>query len=263
MTPSYTHLLFTVVNGVATITLNRPEVFNAINELIAKELQDALKYCARTPEVRAIVLSGGEGKAFCSGQDLKEGASQQGRSLYDSIQRKYNPLIKAMRQLPKPIIGAINGAAAGAGCSIALACDYTIAAEEAYFSELFINIALVPDSGSSFFLPRLIGSARAFDLCTTGRRVYGPEAFQIGMINRVVPLVELTQTAQTVGAEYAARPTAAIGQIKRMLNQSFNSSLEDMLELEALYQESAGKSHDHKEGVISFLEKRKPEFKGM
>jgi len=259
----YEHLLFSVSDkGVATITLNRPQVYNAINEKIAQELQDAFKTCAKDKAVRAVILSGGSGKAFCSGQDLKEGVSQPGRSLYESIERKYNPLVRLMRALPKPIIARVQGVAAGAGASIALAADVVVAAEETYFAQLFINIGLVPDTGSSYFLPRLVGAARAFEICTTGRRVGAKEAHTIGMIAHCVPLASLDDTVAQLADEYAARPTATIGLIKKLLQESFSHPLEQMLEKEAQYQEAAGQTADHKEGVQAFLEKRPPVFTG-
>jgi 2-(1,2-epoxy-1,2-dihydrophenyl)acetyl-CoA isomerase len=261
--PMYEHILFDISDkGVATITLNRPEVYNAINEKIAQELQDAFKTCGKDKSVRAVVLSGGAGKAFCSGQDLKEGATQPGRSLYDSIERKYNPLVRLMRGLPKPIIARVQGVAAGAGASIALAADIVVAAEETYFAQLFINIGLVPDTGSSYFLPRLVGAARAFEICATGRRVSAKEAHTIGMIAHCVPLGALDDTVAQLADDLAARPTATLGLLKKLLQESYSNSLDQMLEKEALYQEAAGQTHDHKEGVQAFLEKRAPVFTG-
>ncbi len=260
---SYEHILFDVsAQGVATITLNRPEVYNAINEQIAQELQDALKTCGKDKAIRAVVLSGGAGKAFCSGQDLKEGATQKGRSLYESIERKYNPTVRLMRNLPKPIIARVQGVAAGAGCSLALAADLVVAADTAYFAELFINIGLVPDTGSSYFLPRLVGAARAFEICSTGRKVSASEAQQIGMIAHCVPAAELDAFVDKLATDMASRPTAGLGLLKKLLQESFSHNLEQMLEKEALYQEAAGKTFDHAEGVQAFLEKRAPKFEG-
>src|SRR6266576_3556737 len=183
-------LLLEKQNGKATIKLNRPEVYNAFNELMKKELQDALKDVEKDKEVRAVIITG-EGKAFCSGQDLKEVMNMPNRSFKESLNTGYNPIIRAMRNLPKPIICRMNGVAAGAGCSLALACDVIIAAEEAAMAEIFINIGLVLDSGSSYFLPRMIGSARAFEIATTGRKVSAKEAFEIGIVNKVVPFAQL------------------------------------------------------------------------
>ncbi len=252
---------YEVANGIATITLNRPEVYNALNDEITFELQDAFKSVAKDQSVRVVVLTG-EGKAFCSGQDLKASSSQGKRSFLDSLHKRYNPLILGMRNLPKPIICRLNGVAAGAGCSIALACDIIVASEESTLIEVFINIGLVPDSGSSFFLPRLTGMARAFELCSMGNRVKGREAFELGLVNKVVKPEELDAAVKSYTDYFAVAPTRAIGLIKKMLNKSSTSTLEEMLEYEAYSQEIAGATVDHKEGVTAFLEKRKPAFSG-
>lgn len=252
---------YDIADGVATITLNRPEVYNALNDEITFELQDAFKSVAKDQSVRVVILTG-EGKAFCSGQDLKASSSQGKRSFLDSLHKRYNPLILAMRNLPKPIVCRLNGVAAGAGCSIALACDIIIASEEATLIEVFINIGLVPDSGSSFFLPRLTGMARAFELCSMGNRIKGREAFELGLVNKVVKPEELDAAVKSYSDYFAVAPTRAIGLIKKMLNKSSTSTLEEMLEYEAYCQEIAGSTNDHKEGVTAFLEKRKPAFLG-
>jgi 2-(1,2-epoxy-1,2-dihydrophenyl)acetyl-CoA isomerase len=205
----------------------------------------------------------GEGKAFCSGQDLKASSSQGKRSFLDSLHKRYNPLILAMRNLAKPIVCRLNGVAAGAGCSIALACDIIVASEESTLIEVFINIGLVPDSGSSFFLPRLTGMARAFELCSMGNKIKGKEAFELGLVNKVVKHEDLDGAVKSYADYFAQAPTRAIGLIKKMLNKSATASLEEMLEYEAYSQEIAGSTHDHKEGVTAFLEKRKPSFKGQ
>jgi len=261
MTSSFTFLTYEVAKGVATITLNRPEVYNALNDEITFELQDALKAVAKDEAVRVVVLTGA-GKAFCSGQDLKAASGQQKRSFQDSLQKRYNPIIRAMRSLPKPIICRLNGVAAGAGASLALACDVIVASEEASLIEIFINIGLVPDSGSSYFLPRLIGTARAFELCAMGQRVKAAEAFTMGLVNKVCPSDQLDHTVQGFTSYFATAPTKSVGLIKKMLNRSSTATLEDMLEYEAYCQEIAGQSDDYKEGVTAFLEKRKPSFTG-
>ena len=247
--------------GVATITLNRPEVFNGFNDGLSYELQDALKQANRDETVRVVVITG-EGKAFCSGQDLKASSAQEKRSFIDSLHKRYNPIIRAMRNIPKPIIARLNGVAAGAGCSLALACDIIVAAEESMLVEVFVNIGLVLDSGSSYFLPRLVGSAKAFEMSTMGSRIKGKEAFEIGLVNKVVPLAELDEAVKVYTDYYSAAPTKAIGMMKKMLNKAGNSSLDDMLDYEAYCQEIAGSTEDYKEGVNAFLEKRKAEFKG-
>ncbi len=258
---SFQFLKYEVVQGVATITLNRPEVYNALNDGITFELQDAFKQVGKDENVRVVVITG-EGKAFCSGQDLKAGAEQEKRSFLDSLQRRYNPIIRAMRTLPKPILCRLNGVAAGAGCSLALACDMIVASEEATLIEVFINIGLVPDSGSSYFLPRLTGKAKAFELCSMGSRVKAAEALALGLVNKVVPAAELDAAVKSYTDYFANAPTKSIGLIKKMLDKAGTSTLEEMLEYEAYCQEIAGSTHDYKEGVNAFLQKRKPEFKG-
>ena len=252
---------YTVEGGVATIMLNRPDVFNAFNDDQSYELQDALKQAKRDKQVRVIVLTGA-GKAFCSGQDLKAIAGAKNRSLRDSLDKRYNPIIKAMRSMPKPIIGKINGVAAGAGCSLALACDYVIASEYASFIEVFINVGLVLDSGSSYFLPRLVGIARAFEMATMGSKVKADQALEWGIINKVVAADELDSATAEIAAYYENAPTKAVALMKQMINKSFHSDLNEMLEYEACCQEIAGNSSDYKEGVTAFNEKRKPSFTG-
>lgn len=257
----YEFLKYEVSNGVATITLNRPEVYNALNNEITFELQDAFKQVKRDAEVRVVVLTG-EGKAFCSGQDLKASSKEPDRSFSDSIHKRYNPIIKAIRSLPKPVICRLNGVAAGAGCSFALACDMIVAAESAKLIEVFVNIGLVLDSGSSYFLPRLVGSAKAFELATMGSRVSAKEAVDMGLVNYAVPDEELDEELAKYTSYYAQAPTKAIGLMKKMLNKSQHATLTEMLDYEAYCQDIAGASTDHKEGVAAFLEKRKPSFKG-
>jgi 2-(1,2-epoxy-1,2-dihydrophenyl)acetyl-CoA isomerase len=258
---TYQYLKYTVEQGVATLTLNRPDVYNALNDEITYELQDALKAVSKDEQARVIVLTG-EGKAFCSGQDLKAASGDQKRSFLQSLHTRYNPIISAMRNLPKPIVCRLNGVAAGAGCSLALACDVIVAAEEATLIEVFINIGLVPDSGSSYFLPRTVGMNKAFELCSMGNRVKAAEAVAIGLINKSVPASELDGAVKQYTDYFASAPTKSIGLIKKMLNKSATSTLEEMLEYEAYCQEIAGTSADYKEGVTAFLEKRKPEFNG-
>jgi 2-(1,2-epoxy-1,2-dihydrophenyl)acetyl-CoA isomerase len=254
-------LKYQVETGVATITLNRPEVYNALNDAITYELQDAFKAVAKDDKVRVVVFTG-EGKAFCSGQDLKTASGEEKRSFLDSLNKRYNPIIRAMRNLPKPILCRLNGVAAGAGCSLALACDMIIADEEATLIEVFINIGLVPDSGSAYFLPRLVGMAKAFELCTMGSRIKGKEAVELGLVTKAVPAAQLDASVKEYTDYFAKAPTKAIGLIKKMLNKSTTSTLDEMLDYEAYSQEIAGSSLDYKEGVSAFLEKRKAEFKG-
>lgn len=247
-------------NGVTTITLNRPDRFNAFNNEMSFELQDALKAVKRDKECRVVVLTGA-GKAFCSGQDLKDIAGEK-RNLSESLYKRYNPIIKAMRSLEKPIVCRLNGVAAGAGCSLVLACDFIVAADHASLIEVFVNVGLVLDSGSSYFLPRVVGSNRAFELATMGTKVKAQQAMEWGMINRVVPADQLDEEVNSVTGYYAKAPTKAIGMMKKMLNKSTTSNLDEMLQYEAYCQEIAGNTSDYKEGVNAFNEKRKPEFTG-
>ncbi len=258
---AFQFLTFEVNQGVATITLNRPEVYNALNDQITFELQDAFKLVGKDENVRVVVLTGA-GKAFCSGQDLKAEPSTRKRSFMDSLHKRYNPIIRAMRTLPKPIICRLNGVAAGAGCSLALACDMIIASEEATLVQIFINIGLVPDSGASYFLPRSVGLVKAFELCAMGHKIKASEALTLGLVNKVVPGNQLDLVVQECTDYFAKAPTGAIGIIKKMLNKSATASLDEMLEYEAYCQEIAGATQDHQEGVKAFLEKRKPEFSG-
>jgi 2-(1,2-epoxy-1,2-dihydrophenyl)acetyl-CoA isomerase len=239
-----TSVIYEKRGSVAYITLNRPDVFNAFDETQSYDLQAALKEASKDTEVRVLVLTGA-GKAFCSGQDLKAIAGSKNRSLSDSLYKRYNPIIKAMREMPKPIIGRINGVAAGAGASLALACDFIVAVDTASFIEVFVNVGLVPDSGSSYFLPKAISPARAFE-----------------MVNRVVAADGLDEEVAKVADYYAQAPTMAIGMIKKMLNKAGHSDLQTMLQYEAYCQEIAGRSEDYREGVTAFNEKRKPNFKG-
>lgn len=251
---------FKAQGGVTTITLNRPDRFNAFNNEMSYELQDALKAVKRDKNCRVVVLTGA-GKAFCSGQDLKDIAGEK-RSLSDSLYKRYNPIIKAMRNLDKPIICRLNGVAAGAGCSLALASDFIVASEASSLIEVFVNVGLVLDSGSSYFLPRLVGSHRAFELATMGSKVSAQQAFDWGMINRVVPPEDLDAEVEKVASYYAKAPTKAVAMMKQMLNKSTYSNLDEMLQYEAYCQEIAGNSKDYREGVTAFNEKRKPEFTG-
>ena len=257
----YEFIKYDKADGVGTITLNRPEVYNAFNDGLTFELQGILKEVSKDPEVRVVVITG-EGKAFCSGQDLKDASKMENKSFSESLHKRYNPMIRPIRTMEKPVICRLNGVAAGAGCSLALACDLIIASENASLIEVFVNIGLVLDSGSTYFLPRLVGYSKAFELATMGPKIGAREAAELGLVNKVVAAEELDDAVKQFTDYYAKAPTKAIGLMKKMLNKSYGMNLDEVLEYEAYCQEIAGGSHDYKEGVQAFLEKRKPEFKG-
>lgn len=258
----YSTILFDVSDGVATITLNRPEVYHALNRTLITETAQAVTEAAQMADVRVIVLTATGDKSFCSGADLKAAASGEIKDLGDELRETYVPMITAIRNVEKPVICRLNGIAAGAGMSLALACDLIIAQEEAYLTELFVGIGLMPDAGSMYFLPRLIGVQKTFELCSTGRKVYMQEALQLGLVSKVVPYAHLDEAVSQLTEYYKTAATRSIGLMKKVLNFSMQSSLEDILELEAIYQSKLGHSHDFGEGVMAFLQKRKPEFKG-
>jgi 2-(1,2-epoxy-1,2-dihydrophenyl)acetyl-CoA isomerase len=259
--PTYQTLLVQTDAGVSTITLNRPEVYNAFNEQMKKEINDALKEAEKDPAVRCLVIRGSGEKAFCSGQDLKEHQGAK-RSLKESLERSYNPMVRRMRGMEKPIIAMINGVAAGAGCSLALAADMRIMASGAKLIEVFIRIGLVPDSGSHWFLPRLVGMARAFEYAATGRDVTAEEAERTGLVNMVVPAERLEAETMALAARLAQAPTASIGLIKRTLNKAMETDLNTLLDYEAVIQQIASETADHQEGLRAFLEKRPAAFTG-
>ena len=254
----------TLSNGVLTIMLNRPDVLNSFNYAMAEEVQSAFQEAETNADIRCVLLTG-NGRAFCAGQDLQEVteiAKDPDRELSEVVHHTYNPIIKAIRNLEKPVICAVNGTAAGAGANIALACDMVIASEEAKFIQSFSNIGLIPDSGGTYFLPRLIGLARATELTFTGRPVKGPEAVAIGMIYKSVPANELMNEAMLLCEKFAQMPTRGYGLTKKGFNAGFSNDLETQLNLEADLQAEAGSTEDYHEGVAAFLEKRAPQFKG-
>lgn len=257
----YKNILYAIENGVCTITLNRPDSYNSFNNEMSFELIDALKQATKEEQARVVVLTGA-GKAFCSGQDLKDREPGKDINFRESLDKRYNPIITLIRNMPKPVICRMNGVAAGAGCSLALACDLIIASSEANMIEVFVNIGLVLDSGSSYFLPRLVGYHKAFEWSTLGNKISAAEAHQLGIINAVAAPEELDNVVSSYASRYAVAPTKAIALMKKMLNKGMNENLETMLEYEKYCQTIAGASDDFKEGTTAFLEKRKPAFKG-
>ena len=245
--------------AVATVTLDRPDAMNALTRASRRALARDLRALSGDAAVRCVVLTGA-GRAFCSGQDLREENALEDVDI--TIRETYVPIIEALVQMPKPVIAAINGAAVGAGLSVALACDVRYLAEDAVLMMAFSNIALVPDSGGSWFLPRIVGYARAFELAATGRRVGSEEALALGLVQRVLPRDDVLPAAHELAAALAARPTLALGWTKRLLRAAEESPLADVMELEAQLQVAAVETHDHAEGVAAFLEKRAPRFEG-
>jgi 2-(1,2-epoxy-1,2-dihydrophenyl)acetyl-CoA isomerase len=248
-------------NGVAIIKLNRPDKFNSFNREMSLQLHKALDAAADDEAVRAIYLTG-EGKGFCAGQDLSEAIDPNGPSLLKIVTEHYNPIITRLRSIEKPIVCGVNGIAAGAGANIALACDIVVATASASFIQAFSKIGLIPDSGGTLILPRLIGLQRAAALMMTGDKVMAPEAAQMGMIYKSFDDATFAEEAMKLVNNLAGMPTIGIGLTKRLLNEGLNNTLEQQLEREAVIQVEAAQSYDFKEGVQAFLEKRKPVFQG-
>jgi len=251
--------------SVRKIILNRPGVYNAINRDLAAALHKAVREADEDASVRCVVITG-TGRAFCSGQDLVEYGnrldSDRPIELEQRLRDAYNPVVAAIRTMEKPVIASVNGVAAGAGFSLALACDLRIAAESASFIQAFINLGLVPDCASTFMLPRLVGVSRAMELTFTGRKVGASEALALGLVNRVVPDKDLPEATSELAQQLAAAPTRAIGLTKQAINAAWTNNLEAQLELEAKLQTPATRTADHREGVQAFFEKRRPLFKG-
>lgn len=252
---------FEIKENVGIIRLNRPSVFNSFNKEMALALQDVLDSCEENAEVRAIYIIG-EGKAFCAGQDLQEVTDPNGPELTAIVAEHYNPIIERIRNIEKPVVGAVNGVAAGAGANIALACDICVATEKASFIQAFSKIGLIPDSGGTFFLPRLIGFQKATALMMLGDKVSAEEAEQLGMIYKYYSTESFEQESFALAAKLAKMPTKGIGLTKRALNVSMISDLTTQLKTEEELQTVAGNTYDYNEGVAAFLEKRKPSFKG-
>jgi 2-(1,2-epoxy-1,2-dihydrophenyl)acetyl-CoA isomerase len=258
-------IAMTCVDHVGTITLNRPDVLNAFNDELSVEFITAIKQAAKDPDVRVLVITGA-GRAFSSGQDLgdleRKYVPGHVPALGADLKKRYDPWVKLIRTMDKPVIAAVNGVAAGAGCSLALACDLRIASEHAKFIEVFINVGLIPDTASTWMLPRLIGLGRAMELCMSGRPVKADEALAIGLVNQVVSADDLEAATAKMAGHLASLPGKALSLTKRLLNESFERSLVEQLDAESFAQETAGRTADHFEGVTAFLQKRTPEFTG-
>jgi 2-(1,2-epoxy-1,2-dihydrophenyl)acetyl-CoA isomerase len=248
--------------NILTITLNRAEKLNSFTDSMAQQLQETLKTTAANDEVRCVLLTG-SGKAFSAGQDLPDVLDKgNDHDLGDTVRSNYNPIIKDIRQLEKPVVCAVNGTAAGAGANIAFACDLLVAAEDAVFIQAFSNIGLIPDSGGTFFLPRLVGLQRSNSIYLLDEKITAQKAEEIGLIYQAVKSDKLMSEAKRICQKLASMPTKGYALYKRSINQTFENTLDEQLELEASLQTKAGKTHDYREGVQAFLDKRKPEFKG-
>jgi 2-(1,2-epoxy-1,2-dihydrophenyl)acetyl-CoA isomerase len=258
------HILFEIDQGVARLTLNRPDVLNSFNRAMARELCDALASIATNDAVRAVLLTGA-GRGFCAGQDLAEASPRPDGSLPDLgdfVREGYNPIIRAIRKLEKPVVCAVNGVAAGAGANLAFACDIVFASREASFIQSFAKIGVIPDSGGTFILPRIVGLQRATALTMLAEKITAEQAEEWGLVYRVVEPPALVDVTFTVAAHLATQPTRGLGLIKRAFNRSLGVDLDKQLDYEEELQREAGRTADYAEGVRAFLEKRKPRFEG-
>lgn len=258
-------LLYELDTSVLTVTLNRPDSLNAFNDEMSFELQAALKQAEKDKAVRAIILTGA-GRGFSAGQDLKSRSIAANKGdiphLGDSIRKRYAPIISKLRHIEKPTIAMVNGVAAGAGASLAFACDLRVCSENAKFIQAFIKVGLIPDSGAAWLLPRLIGYGRALELALTGEAIDAPTALSIGLVNRLVADADLKAETQKLAVQLADGPTRAIGLLKRAFNQAMTQDIDAFLDYESDLQEIAGRTEDYQEGVAAFSEKRPPAFQG-
>ncbi|MDM1061705.1 enoyl-CoA hydratase/isomerase family protein [Empedobacter falsenii] len=256
-----TSILYTQEGGIATITLNRPSVFNSFNQEMIKSLQHHLDVAAQDVSVRAVVLTG-TGKAFCAGQDLGEVLEEKEIDFNKIVQENYNPLVLKIRNMDKPVVAAVNGVAAGAGANLALACDIVIAKESTNFIQAFSKIGLIPDCGGTYFLPRLIGLQKATALMMLADKVSAAQAKEIGMIYEFFADDIFDAEVAKIANKLANLPTKGLAYTKKLLNQTFNNSIEEQLIQEGLFQAKSGNTSDYQEGVDAFIEKRNPVFKG-
>jgi 2-(1,2-epoxy-1,2-dihydrophenyl)acetyl-CoA isomerase len=261
---SYQFISLELNEGVAEVTLNRPDVLNSFHREMSSELLEVLSVCKEDSGIRAVLLTG-SGRGFCAGQDLeavlpKEG--QEPEQLGSIVHDCYNPIVKAIRLLEKPVVCAVNGVAAGAGANLALCCDVVVASEKASFIQSFVNVGLVPDTGGTYFLPRIVGMPRAAAMMMLGDKIKAEQALDFGMIYKVFSVESLVEEAKTLARHLAKMPTKGIGMTKRLLNASYSNSLDEQLDLEEELQTVAGNSLDYQEGVDAFLNKRAPVFQG-
>ena len=256
-----TTVRYEVADAIATITLDRPDALNALTVPMKRELLAAFRSVAQDATVRVAILTGA-GRAFCAGQDLPERLQPDAAPLGDELRERYNPIVRAMRGLDKPIVGAINGVAAGAGASLAFACDLRIAADTASFALAFGRVGLVPDTGATWLLPRLVGGSRASEIALLNAPIPAAEALSIGLISRVVPAADLATAAREIAVKLAAGAPRAIALTKRALNAAWDRGLDAALDYEAHLQDLAGRTADHAEGIAAFMEKRPPRFTG-
>ncbi|MCA1833628.1 MAG: enoyl-CoA hydratase-related protein [Actinomycetota bacterium] len=258
-------VLYDVRSGVATITMNRPDVLNALDVTLATEMAKAIAEAGGDPAVRAVVITGA-GRGFCAGADLGqlEDAYRSGQSgpIGDILRDRYNPMVLPITQLDKPVIAAVNGVAAGAGASIAFACDFRIASDKAKFFQAFIKIGLIPDCGANYFLPRLVGMAKALELAMLGDVITAETALEYGLVTKVVSADTLIDETQTFAEQLASGPSRAFGATRRSMMFGAVNDLEQTMDYEADAQHELAQSGDHKEGVLAFLEKRTPNFQG-
>ena len=252
---------FEIINNVGKITLNRPEKYHSFVKDMAIQLQNILDKCNENKSIRAIMITA-SGKAFCAGQDLAEATNKNGPSLTEIVENHYNPIIRKIRNIEKPVVAAVNGVAAGAGASLALCCDIVLCNENATFIQAFSKIGLIPDSAATFFLPRLIGMQRATALMMSAEPIVASEALKMGMIYKIFSNDDFESSSLDFVSKLSQMPTKGLGLTKRLLNSSYSNNLEEQLEMEKQCQEIAGKTNDFDEGVQAFLNKRKPNFKG-
>lgn len=252
---------FKIEDGVAVITLNRPDKLNSFNQAMAYDVQNALDHSMDNPEIRCVLITGA-GRGFCAGQDLEEAIAPDSAKIEEHVESKYNPMVRKIRAIEKPVIAAVNGVAAGAGANLAYCCDIVLAAENAKFIQSFINIGLVPDTGGTYFLPRLVGLHRATIMTMLGEKMTAQEGKDLGMIYKIFPDEELMSGALELAKRMAQMPTRGLGLTKRALNRSLRHSLDEQLAVEKELQGQAGRTADNEEGINAFLEKRKPVFRG-